>query len=394
MIAFCAPDSDSRADEPQPVGQRTYGGHTVDEWRARIKSFNLDDPGIASQVPGLIELTRDTELPWFTRRQAALTLGRIGEPAAQAVPVMESFLHPEGEPEPLQTRLWAMKSLALFGPVAADAAGSIASILQDETAPLTLRLSAVEALGRIGTAAREPLPGLIATLRGQHGTGLADDEQAELQIAAADILMLLRSEASPAVPALIRAAQHDSPRMRRIAATTLGTIGPRADAAIPVLGELILFDEAEDVRDAAAIALAGLGDPAIPALLTLIEDQDVDVRWRAADALGRLPSGPPAVEEALEKAIAEDEPVVRITALESLWSLTRDAAQVAPIALRYLADEDRQIRIRAYRLLQSLGRRVSVVREQLEALVDHPDPVVSHSADLLLEQLNGSTGTP
>lgn len=152
-----------------------------------------------------------------------------------------------------------MKSLALFGPIAADAAATVADILQDRSTPLTLRLAAVEVLGQIGTAARQSLPGLIATLRGQYGAGLSAEEQTELQIAAADILMLLRSEANPAVPALIRAAQHPSPRMRRVAATTLGTIGPRADAAIPVLGELILFDDAEDVRDAAAIALGGLG---------------------------------------------------------------------------------------------------------------------------------------
>lgn len=282
------PAGDSRGEDPSTG--RTYAGYTVDEWRARIKSFNLDDPGIASEVPGLVELTRDTTLPWFTRRQAALTLGRIGEPAASAVPVIEAFLHPDGEAEPLQTQLWAMKSLALFGPIAADAAATVADILQDRSTPLTLRLAAVEVLGQIGTAARQSLPGLIATLRGQYGAGLSAEEQTELQIAAADILMLLRSEANPAVPALIRAAQHPSPRMRRVAATTLGTIGPRADAAIPVLGELILFDDAEDVRDAAAIALGGLGAPAIPALVTLLQDQDVDVRWRAADALG-TPAG-------------------------------------------------------------------------------------------------------
>jgi len=386
------PAGDSRGEDPSTG--RTYAGYTVDEWRARIKSFNLDDPGIASEVPGLVELTRDTTLPWFTRRQAALTLGRIGEPAASAVPVIEAFLHPDGEAEPLQTQLWAMKSLALFGPIAADAAATVADILQDRSTPLTLRLAAVEVLGQIGTAARQSLPGLIATLRGQYGAGLSAEEQTELQIAAADILMLLRSEANPAVPALIRAAQHPSPRMRRVAATTLGTIGPRADAAIPVLGELILFDDAEDVRDAAAIALGGLGDPAIPALVTLLQDQDVDVRWRAADALGLLPGNSPVVEQALDLALADDAPVVRITALESLWALSRNAARVAPIAVGYLTDDDRQIRIRAYRLLQSLGPRISVVRDQLQALADHPDAAVSHSAERLLDQLNGTSTSP
>ena len=49
-----------------------------------MKSLDFQSPEAAVEVPGLIEIVENEAVPWFTRRQAALTLGRIGEPAASA----------------------------------------------------------------------------------------------------------------------------------------------------------------------------------------------------------------------------------------------------------------------------------------------------------------------
>lgn len=43
------PAGDSRGEDPSTG--RTYAGYTVDEWRARIKSFNLDDPASPQRCP-------------------------------------------------------------------------------------------------------------------------------------------------------------------------------------------------------------------------------------------------------------------------------------------------------------------------------------------------------
>ena len=85
-----------------------------------MKSLDLKSPEAAREVPGLIEIVQDEAVPWFTRRQAALTLGRIGAPAAQAVALQECYATTPVVDE-TSPPYWAVKSLALFGPIAAPA---------------------------------------------------------------------------------------------------------------------------------------------------------------------------------------------------------------------------------------------------------------------------------
>ena len=136
----------------------TYDGLTLVEWRDRIKQIRFDTPSAADAVPGLIEIARDRDVPWYTRRQAALTLGRIGEPAQQAVPVLVELLEESVDDSGASTQLWSIKALALFGPVAREATAAFIELLESETQPHLARLSTLEALGRIGPAHPQTLP--------------------------------------------------------------------------------------------------------------------------------------------------------------------------------------------------------------------------------------------
>ncbi len=91
--------------------ERTYDGLTLEEWRERIQTLRFDDPAAGDAVPGLIELLQDARVPWFTRRQAALTLGRIGQPAIGALPLFIKLLSEptDGEESPAQ---WVAKACA------------------------------------------------------------------------------------------------------------------------------------------------------------------------------------------------------------------------------------------------------------------------------------------
>jgi HEAT repeat protein len=74
--------------------------------------------------------------------------------------------------------------------------------------------------------------------------------------------------------------------VRRRAADALGKIGDAQ--AIPGLLKLV-EDSDSYVRSSAADALGKIGDAqAIPGLLKLVEHSDSDVRRRAADALGKI----------------------------------------------------------------------------------------------------------
>jgi HEAT repeat protein len=378
----CIAGPPPRAAAPRDSTERLYDGRTLAEWRARIPNLNFTDSDIGSVVPGLLAIVQDVDAPWFSRRQAAITLGRIGQPAQAAVPVLIALLDEPADVPEHSARLWAIKALSLFGPLAADAAPRLIAVLNDDRAPELHRLSSIEALGRIGPAQPDVLPAIIATL---DTTPVRSDDagrEADLErrVAAAEILELFKGHAAPAVPALIRATHSDAVLLRRAAANTLGVIGPSAEPAIPALVDLVLFDEHEEVRDLAAAALGKIGAAAERSLAQLLADEDMGVRRRAASALGQLSAAAPATVAALQVAAGDDSPAVRIAALTALWKLTQDAACVLAAAIDEVSHEDREVRMGAVRLLEVMGPAASPGVERLNVLADEGSPAVRQAA--------------
>ncbi len=95
-------------NEPRLYGGRTPGG--VDD---RIKAFSYSSREAAEAVPALIEIVSDAAAPGESRRQAALTLGRMGRPAVEAVPVL---IRLAGPPSTEETRLWALSGARAIRP--------------------------------------------------------------------------------------------------------------------------------------------------------------------------------------------------------------------------------------------------------------------------------------
>lgn len=383
LLVVCA--ASAAEDRQPPVETARYGGRTLAEWRERVKQLDFSHPDIGEEVPGLLAIVEDQRAPWYSRRQAALTLGRIGAPAAEAVPVMIGLIDEHASDVEQSAQLWAIKSLALFGPVAAEAAPALAQLLVDESQPALPRLAAIEALGRIGPARPEVLPAILNALQaGLTDDATADADRLERAIAAAEMLELFGGNASAAVPSLIRATASRSVLLRRAAANTLGLIGPAADPAVPALVDLVLFDESEEVRDLAARALGRIGPAAEPSLVQLLRDRDAEVRVRAARAMRELPSFSPETAAALAEASGDAEADVRIMALESVWTVTADAAAVAQGALTELTHADRDTRMRAVRLLESMGTALDRVLPALQSLAEDRRPYVAQAARRVL----------
>lgn len=394
-------------DTPAPT---RYDGRTLAEWRERIKDLDFKAPDIGREVPGLLAICQDQSAPWFSRRQAALTLGRIGAPAQSAVPELIRLLSEPGDDPELSTELWAIKALALYGPLAADAAPALIAILQDETEAPLPRLATIEALGRIGPTEPTVLPAITRVL----DAGIEADRRArsaplpdpppesggreniadtlERAVAAAEMLELFGGHAASATPALIRATAAHDVLLRRAAANTLGMIGPAADLAIPALADLVLFDDELEIRDLAARALGRIGPAAEPVLIQLLEDPDPDVRMRAASACRELRTGASRTAvAALTTARADSDPLVRIAALESLWAVSGDVAAVAPPAIAELANPDRDIRMRAVRLLESLGPKLDGWLPDLRTLADSNGTPAAQAASRVLKTLESES---
>ena len=186
------------------------------------------------------------------------------------------------------------------------------------------RLNAAYRLGKIGTAAvpalKQMLHSTSATIREYAGYSLSltgapaiptlinamqtsdDSVRASATFALAD----MGKAAQEALPALARAATQDPNELvRRHATEGLGLIGQKVAEDVD-LSEVVhvlttgLSDDHFSVRDNAARALAKLGtlaEPAIPALVAQLEDEDRYVRFHAALALKQIKT--PEAQEAL-----------------------------------------------------------------------------------------------
>lgn len=386
LLGAQAPYAPLAADEPQVKAR--YQGWTLDQWRDRIKSLDPQSPEAAAAVSGLLEIALDPAAPWFTRRQAALTLGRIGPSAAAAVPQLEQLIQGPATDDTAPA-LWAMKALALFGPVAAPATPAISQLALSPGTEPHLQLLSIEALCRIGLAHPQTLPTVIALLQQDQPllspARMRSGVELDRVVAAIQCLELFGSGGADAVPVLLRYSEDREERVRRAVAVTLGAFGPRGNDAAQRLAEIVVTDQSLDVRDVAAISLGQVG--VTEWLGRLIRHPDAATRERACVGLGYSSPSDNTAQELLAEAERDQSSTVRMAAIEALQRLTKDSRRTAPAAARELASEERSVRLRAIRFLTQLGPKAAPAREQLEQLTHHTDSQVSRSATRLLESL-------
>lgn len=379
----------SADDSLSPASATRYDGLTLDEWRLRIKNLDPAAPESAAAVPGLIAIVRDDQVPWFSRRQAALTLGRMGTPARDAVPLLiELAGNDDGDAE-TSPRLWSIKALALFGAEARDAAPLLIEIARDTKQPSVVRQAPLEALAQIGATHPQVIPALISLLNDPPAP--QDSDGGQLRELAAESLGVIGPPAQSAVPALIRASGDESESLRRKTLAALGSVGGGAAVAVPALLEAMLLDASPAVRDAAMEALGKVGPVALPFLEQLLEDEDPEARWRSATAIGRMgTSGRPAAP-ALVKVIDDESPLVRMSALEALAAVSAERDSLLQPIVKELASDDRQHRMRAFRLLTSLGAEARAAVPSLRELQNDPRAQVRRAAAEALEKIEAQT---
>jgi len=358
---------------------------TVSDWREAMKERSMEELGAPDMVSGMIRLVRDESLPWFTRRQAALQLGRVGEPAKAAIPVMETYINSTDRDE----ALFSLKSLALFGTQASHMTPAVVPIVLDESRSHLERISAMETLGRIGRDHELSAPTLIRMMQLPE----SDQQNTELRLAAAECLWMLGPNAMPALPELLRALRSDYPLVRLYSALTIGNIGPQSEIAVPALVDLILFDDEPDVREVAADALSGIGPPAVPALSQLIQDRDDLVRELAIRSLRAIRG--PDVTQALSTGFHDDNSRIRVLAADALLAqetlLPTQSRQALDLLVGTLDDDDRQTRIAAYRaLLKHATSLQSSHVTKLEKLAQHSESQVRTAASHLLKAVEFS----
>ena len=368
--------------------ETVVAGKTVTQWREVMKNLDPQQPIANETVNGLIELAENRELPWFTRRQAALTLGRIGKPARAAVPRLVALIDERAE-QGESPALWSMKALGLFGPVAADASKRLAEIVNEEASPFLHRLVAIEALSRIGEPAGEVMPTLIGLIAYHPRSSDVDvqSQAATIRELAAESLTLFGPQAAVAVPALVRACSDESEKVRRKAVGTLASIGPTAEIAVPTLVDVLLFDESAAVRDQAEIALAKIGPASLPFLRKLSASEDEERRFSAVRGVRLMGVAARGAESTIRARLTDPSPRIRVEAAGAAWEVLRNSSAAIPVLLAEFGSEDRQLRILAYRRLLAMGEAAQRAIPQLKNMAVGADPVARQTAEKALRQL-------
>jgi HEAT repeat protein len=165
------------------------------------------------------------------------------------------------------------------------------------------RRKAANSLGLAGPEAKAAVPDLITALK---------DPDEQVRVTAARALAAI---GPAAVPALLKAAESDSDRgVRTLAFLALGESRPVSGDALRAL-VAALSDPDKDLRPAAALALAGVGDRAVPPLRDALKAKNAG----AATALGLIgaPAANPAAPD-LVAVLGDDDKELRIAAHHAL----------------------------------------------------------------------------
>jgi HEAT repeat protein len=287
-------------------------------------------------IPLLVLAVRDTDP--LVKAAAALRLGRIGPPARAAIPVLLANLRPADPYDPLPGNV--VRALGQIGLKRSDAA---------ETMPVLLAML------------ENDFGGDVATLIGQVGSDfvrplgdlLADEHKNRIvRSFAARALGRIGAEAKPTVPALI-ALLDDSNALaeqRPEIIQAMGRIGPNARAAVPALIPLLKSD-----FEVTAIALVGIGPPAVDGLAAAVRSTDRELKVAAVRVLAKLGRiGAPATSLMIEVAMEGDRDL-RVNAIVCLGALGHDAILAGPSLVRCMVDPSQRIRAAACAALGKLG---------------------------------------
>ncbi len=284
-------------------------------------------------IPALEALMVSLKDPsWGVRQAAARALAGIGDDAENAIPVLVAAL----EDDDWRVRSRVVQTLIHIG------LKSIPLLLNMVArGSFVAKKCAIEALGEMHASSEDVLRILndLLSSKNQVLRGKVSDALRTIGEPAIPVLLKHVKE-NPSdvlgiwalgkmdyhhpeiIPVLVASLRTGNVKAKIEATRSIGNLTHNIDAAIPALVNLIQGSQPKALRIEATNTLGKLGtnDPAVQGILVLgLGDKVPEVRWRSAEALGKL--GMAGAVDELKKLIHDREDFVASAALESLDKL-------------------------------------------------------------------------
>ncbi|HVN63486.1 MAG TPA: HEAT repeat domain-containing protein, partial [Candidatus Binataceae bacterium] len=197
-----------------------------------------------------------------------------------------------------------------------------------------------------------------------------------------------------ALSALVRCVGAPAKAVQLRAADALAAIARAGDERPAEILRAALSDTNRRIRWGAAFALSRIGGEAfgidaIDAIAEALGDRDSDVRWAAAELIGRLCLGhPDEIRARLLKLCADADPNARRMALYCIRDVGCCGDDVTAAIERTLSDENRFVRLAAVAALSRIADAEGKAATILGASSDSdPDAGVRRAAQSALEKL-------
>ncbi len=368
-------------------GRKVRGGRNQSRQQSLLRAaFALTRIG-PEAIPPLIKALSGDD--FFLRIGAAKALGGMGPSAKEAVPALiANFRHSSPE---MQTE--AMDALSLIG---ADAVPKLQEALGNDDA--RMRQGAAIALGEIGKPAKDAGAKLAEVAANDQDLGVRNaalGAVVKVGVDPAQTLPLLEKglrsgdeklrhtavnglasirPASAAVDALQKMLAENDPAVQQRAAHALGRLASRAASAAPAL---VACAEANPAESAFPEALAQIGEPSLPLLVTALSangDKSKDWIFRALRDMGS--AAMPVLAEGLRSPNA----AVRAAATRAFGDLPTMTQDVVFSLTQLLADSDADVRAGALRSLSTVRTQREAMIPKLETALQDPAPQVRKAA--------------
>lgn len=355
--------------------------HTLEDEYGEVRAYAAValgrlGPAAAATVPSLTKRLDDVgpyEQPIFHHWQspgisvspnAAAALGQIGESAQGAIPKLTVMARNQD--------LLAAQALLQIDPSNKLAFSVLHEIVEADDE--FNGYEAAEALGDLGPRAKDAVPALTALLRSPHDSNRAAAVYALAQIDPTNhapmqvLIQDLKNEPAPW-------AAYDACRR----------LGPSAAEAVPALIELLRNGELEVIE-----ALAGIGRPAVPALVAELKHRKMSVRANAAECLGKIGANAEAAVPSLIVLLNDARLPVRVAAAQALGHIGAGHEHAVPALVRLLEDDYVAARRAAADSLGAFGQRALLAVDPLNDALNDDYKAVRIAASTAIKQIGPS----